>query len=93
MAEIDEHAYKKQDYIKNRDFDDEYYKKLIFQYLKQYKQASSSDIFILLEDKLSDVLIRDQEKRKTKYQYLLDDKYVELDGKTGAVIWKLNDKK
>ena len=33
-AEIAEQVDKKQDYIKNRAFDDEYYKKLILQYLK-----------------------------------------------------------
>lgn len=37
----------------------------------------------------------DQKKRKTKYllNQLKDDNYVELDGKTRAAVWRLNDSK
>ena len=46
----------KAQYIKNRAFDDEHYKKLIIKYLAQYGQATRKEIENLLIDKLSDVL-------------------------------------
>ena len=43
-------------YIKNKGFDDKYYKDLIVEYLKQYEKAKKSEIRELLWDKLPDVL-------------------------------------
>ena len=43
-------------YIKNKGFDDKYYKDLIVEYLKQFKKAKKKDIRELLWDKLPDAL-------------------------------------
>lgn len=42
----------KTNYIKNKGFDDEYYRKLILEYLHKFKTASREDINKLLSDKL-----------------------------------------
>ncbi len=54
----------KAQYIKNRAFDDEHYRKLILKYLKQYGQATRKEIDDLISDKLSDVLNREQKRNK-----------------------------
>lgn len=56
-------------YIKNRSFDDEYFMKLILEYLNKFSKASRKDINGLLAGKLSDVL--DDTQKKNKIDYLL----------------------
>lgn len=51
-------------YIKNKGFDDKYYKDLIVEYLKQYGKAKKKDIRELLWDKLPDVLSDKQKEYK-----------------------------
>jgi len=51
-------------YIKNKAFDDQYYKDLIVKYLKQYGKAKKKDIRNLLWDKLPDVLTDEQKEYK-----------------------------
>lgn len=51
-------------YIKNKGFDDKYYKDLIIQFLEEYHHAKKKDIRELLWDKLSDVLSDQQKKYK-----------------------------
>ena len=46
----------KAEYIRNKGFDDDHFKKMILDYLKKWKQASRKQIEALLWDKLSDVL-------------------------------------
>lgn len=46
----------KTSYIKNRSFDDEYFCKMIVDYIKQFGHASRKDLVELLYDKLSDTL-------------------------------------
>lgn len=53
-------------YIKNRGFDDKYYKDLILEYLRQYKCASKKDIRNLLWDKLPNVLSDNQKENKMR---------------------------
>lgn len=53
-------------YVKNKSFDDEYFRKLIIQYLEKFSIAKRSDIDDLLMGKLSDVLTIDQKKNKIK---------------------------
>ena len=53
-------------YIKNKGFDDKYYKDLIVEYLKQYKKAKKKDIRELLWDKLSNVLSDAQKENKIR---------------------------
>ena len=52
------------DYIKNKAFDDQYYKDLIVEYLKQYGKAQKSDFKKLLIDKLPDSLSDNQKEYK-----------------------------
>lgn len=54
----------KVDYIRTRAQDDEFYAKLIMDYLQQSGQASRADIDNLLSGKLSDALTPDQKQRK-----------------------------
>ena len=51
-------------YIKNKGFNDKYYKDLIVEYLKQYKKAKKKDIRELLWDKLPDALNDAQKEHK-----------------------------
>lgn len=51
-------------YIKNRSFDDEYFKKLIVEYIKKFGKASRKEIETLLFDKLSDVMNDSQKYNK-----------------------------
>ena len=52
------------EYIKNKAFDDQYYKDLIINYLKEYQKAKKKDLRVLLWDKLPDVLNDNQKERK-----------------------------
>ncbi len=53
-------------YIKNKGFDDKYYKDLIVEYLKQYGKAKKKDIRELLWDKLPDALSDVQKENKIR---------------------------
>lgn len=53
-------------YIKNKGFDDKYYKDLIVEYLKQYGRAKKKDIRDLLWDKLPDALSDVQKENKIR---------------------------
>jgi len=57
---------KRAEYIRNRPFDDEYYKKLIVGYIKKFPSATRENIDKLLWDKLSDVLDGRQKKNKIR---------------------------
>jgi ATP-dependent DNA helicase RecG len=54
----------KADYIKNRPFDDEHYKRMILGYLKKFGHATRQDLNRLLFDKLSGVLSDKQKHNK-----------------------------
>ena len=51
-------------YIKNKSFDDSYYKELIINYVTTFKKASRSDIEELLNNKLPDILSNRQKYDK-----------------------------
>lgn len=59
---IDESA----NYIKNKGFDDKYYKDLIVEYLKKYERAKKKDIRDLLWDKLPNALNDMQKENKIR---------------------------
>lgn len=59
---IDEKA----QYIKNKGFDDDYYRKLIVDYLTKFGKASRKEIRNLLNDKLPDILSSVQKENKIK---------------------------
>lgn len=54
------------DYIKNKGFDDQYYKNLIIKYLEQYGTAKKKDIRDLLWDKLPEILEDKQKEAKIR---------------------------
>jgi len=54
------------EYILNRGFDDEAYKKWILEYLTQYKKASKTQIKRLLWEKLPDILNSSQKESKIR---------------------------
>lgn len=56
----------KDKYVKNKAFDDEYYKNMIVEYLKTYGSATRAEIRKLLSDKLSDTLSTEQKDSKIK---------------------------
>ena len=57
------------EYIKQKAFDDQYYKDMIVQYIKKWKSAKKSDIKNLLWDKLPDGL--DEKQKEAKIRNLL----------------------
>ena len=65
-AKIAEKIDKKGQYIKNKGFDDEAYKKWIINYLKTYKKGKKQDFIRLLDDKLPDTLDDKQKQSKVK---------------------------
>ena len=68
-AEVSRSIEAEASYIRNKGFNDQYYRDLIVQYLKQYGKARKEDIRDLLWDKLPDVL--DDKKKNSKISTLL----------------------
>ena len=60
IADKSKHVGLKASYIKNKSFDDDYFKKLIVDYISTFKKASRKEIDELLENKLSDALTERQ---------------------------------
>lgn len=60
---------KEAEYIKNKGFDDQYYKDMIVRYIEQFGKAQKKDIRNLLWDKLPDVL--EDKQKETKIRTLL----------------------
>lgn len=56
----------KSEYIRNKGFDDTYYKNLIVEYIIKWNEASRKQIENLLWDKLSDVLDENSKSHKIK---------------------------
>ena len=54
----------KTQYVKNRSFDDDYFRKLILNYIDKFGIASRKEINLLLKDKLSDLLSKEQKMNK-----------------------------
>ncbi|MBW7869166.1 MAG: putative DNA binding domain-containing protein [Brumimicrobium sp.] len=78
----------KADYIKHRGLNDNYYEKLIIEYLKEFITASSSDFKELLSNKFPDVLDEKQKENKLRnmLQKLKRNKVIHL---TADRKWKL----
>lgn len=53
-------------YIKQKGFDDDFYEKLIIEYLKKFKTATSRDFKNLLDNKLPEILDDDQKENKLR---------------------------
>lgn len=65
-ASVAETLDQKAQYIKNKGFDDAYYKQMILDYLKKWEKAKKSDFEDLLLDKLPDSLSDKQKKDKVR---------------------------
>lgn len=68
-AKVAESTDTKAQYVKNKGFDDEYYKKLIISYLETYKKGKKQDFIELLADKLPDTM--DDKQKNSKVRNLL----------------------
>lgn len=81
----------KADYIRTRTQDDEFYAKLLTDYLRQFGQADRTEINKLLMDKLSDAL--NQEQKEVKIGNLLTklrrNKRILNTGTRGQPLWRL----
>lgn len=81
----------KVDYIRTRTQDDEFYAKLLTDYLRQFGQADRTEINKLLMDKLSDAL--NQEQKEVKIGNLLTklrrNKRILNTGTRGQPLWRL----
>jgi ATP-dependent DNA helicase RecG len=79
-------------YIKNRSFDDRYFKDMILEFIKKNKQATKEEIDNLLLDKLPAVLDKPQRKNKIRnliYALSNKEKSIENNGTSRYPIWKL----
>lgn len=78
----------KAEYIKQRGIDDEYCKKIIIDYLKEFGEGRRSDFEEVLLKKLPDVLDHKQKKNKIKnnLQMLKKNGVIDINGK----IWKMS---
>lgn len=87
-ANVAKQANDKAQYIKNKGFDDAYYKKLICDYLNKFGEAKRSDIDTVLLDKLPGVLDENQKSNKVKnlLQSLRAQGEISVTGK----IWKMS---
>lgn len=65
-ATISETIGEKDQYVKNKAFDDQYYKDLIVKYLEQYGSAKKKDIRTLLWDKLPEIMEDKQKEDKVR---------------------------
>ncbi|MBQ4086851.1 MAG: putative DNA binding domain-containing protein [Clostridia bacterium] len=66
-AKIAESIGKKAQYIKNKAFDEDSYRKWIINYLKTYEKAKKQDFIQLLQEKLPDLLTEKQKEARIKY--------------------------
>jgi ATP-dependent DNA helicase RecG len=83
---------KRAEYIRNRSFDDEHYKKMVIAFIKKYDSASRPDIDKLLMDKLSDVLNENQKSNKIHnllYEMSSRDKTIKNIGSRKKPEWVL----
>lgn len=68
-SKIAENIDKKAEYISQKGLDDDYYEKLIMEYLKKFNTAASSDLKKLLNEKFPEIL--DQYKKNNKLKNML----------------------
>lgn len=95
-ATVAEVTNQRADYIRNRGFKDDYYKKLVVDMIKQYGKASKEDIDRLLLDILPSVL--DEQQKKNKVRNLIfamhkRDQIIINQGSTRYPIWILSSSK
>ena len=82
----------KADYIKQRAFDKNHYKKMVISYLKKFGEAKREDIDKLLFDKISDAL--DEKQKRNRIGNLLfemshKDNTIFATGPRRTAVWVL----
>lgn len=82
----------KESYIRNRAFDKEYYKDLVLAYVREFGEATRSQIDRLLKDKLSDVLDEKQKKKSVTnlLQEMKGEGTIVPDGTTRWAKWRMS---
>lgn len=91
-AHLAEKTETKAEYIKNRGFDNTYYKSMILEYLKKYKKATREEISTLLLDKLPDVLDEKQKQNRIKnilHSMSKTDESIEKMGSSRKGYWRI----
>jgi ATP-dependent DNA helicase RecG len=86
----------KEQYIKNRGFKDEHYKKMILDYIQQYSSATKVNIDHLILDILPDILDKQQKENKLSnllYSMHKKDKTIENKGTSRKARWILSSSK
>ncbi len=93
-AKVAEWTGQKASYIHNRALDDDYYRRLIVEYIQKYKRASRKELDELLLPKLSEVLTPEQKRHKMRnlIQSLRSSGAIRNAGTRGAPVWILGDK-
>ena len=78
-------------YIHQRGLDDQYYQKLVLDYLQQYGQATRTDLDALLLRKLPDVLTDAQKANKIKnlMQSMKRAGLIQPHGARSSAVWRL----
>ncbi|PJC20467.1 MAG: transcriptional regulator [Comamonadaceae bacterium CG_4_9_14_0_8_um_filter_57_21] len=84
-------AGQKASYIRNRGLDDNYYRKLVTDYLTRYEKASRKDLDDLLLSKLPEVLAATQKAHKVRnlLQAMRRDGLIFRTGPKSASVWQL----
>ncbi len=90
-AEIATVTATKADYIRTRAQDDEFYAKLLTDYLEKFGQANREEVNKLLQDKLSDALTKEQKDDKISnlLTKLRRNGLIQNKGSRGQPVWKL----
>ena len=65
---------------------------MIIRYLKTYKQATFSELFKLLDEKLSNVLSDEQKQRRIRYllSCLKSEGKINVEGRAKKSVWRLS---
>ena len=92
-AKVAEWTEQKAHYIRNRGLDDDYYRRLITEYLQKYSKASRNELDELLFPKLPEVLTEEQKEHKVRnlLQALRRAGFIRNAGSRATPIWILGD--
>ncbi len=78
----------KSTYVKNKSFDDEYFRRLIVQYIEKFGAVSRAEVVLLLKDKLSEALTDKQKENKITnlLSYLRIHHFIKSNGKRKWIL-------
>ena len=92
-AQVAEIIDEKAQYIKNKGFNDDYYRQMIIEYLTQFGSGKKKDFLGLLLSKLPDILSKKQKEYKVQYllKSLKNSSVIELDSNNSrSASWVLS---